>query len=254
MANDDHDVDEPAEQRPDDQYTSCFRNWMFQQQEDLEQLMQAINQDIEKLRLVIQTSVKHFDEYLENRKAVYAQGNTSSFFSPTWCSSFEKSYLWVGGCRPSLLIQLLYTLSGSSIETHLDEFLAGARKGNLGEISADQLHRVDALHRRTIQSEDQLSSKIASMQEQMGDKKLVEMALTFDHHQVDQQSAGSDVHAVLDSLELPWIGMLEKADELRLNTMKEMINILTPLQAVEYLIAGKKLHLSIHQWCSTRNH
>ncbi|PIA42165.1 hypothetical protein AQUCO_02100196v1 [Aquilegia coerulea] len=213
------------------QFTSCFRNWMFQQEEDLEQLKQAINQDSqdsEKLRL-----------YHENRKA-FAQRNTSSFFAPTWCSTFENSYLWVAGCRPSLLIRLLYTLSGSSIETHLDEFLEGVRKGNLGELSADQLCRIDALHRRTIQTEDQSSSEIASMQEEMGEKKLVEMA--FDHQDAQQSAGSSDVHAVLDSLELS------------LNTMKEIINILTPLQAVEYLIAGKKLHLPIHQWCSTRGH
>ncbi|KAF9621311.1 hypothetical protein IFM89_019397 [Coptis chinensis] len=42
--------------------------------------------------------------------------------------------------------------------------------------------------------------------------------------------------------------VLEDADMLRLNTVKELINILTPLQAVDFLAAAKKLYLSMHEW------
>ncbi|KAK9132148.1 hypothetical protein Scep_011676 [Stephania cephalantha] len=48
---------------------------------------------------------------------------------------------------------------------------------------------------------------------------------------------------------------MEKADKLRIDTLREMVErILTPFQAVEFLVAGKKLHLSLHEWCKSRNH
>lgn len=41
--------------------------------------------------------------------------------------------------------------------------------------------------------------------------------------------------------------VLEGADELRINTLKELIEILTPVQAVYLLLRGKKLKLCIHE-------
>lgn len=57
------------------------------------------------------------------------------------------------------------------------------------------------------------------------------------------------VYQALDAHVLPLASILAEADKLRLNILKELlIEILTPLQAVDLLVASKKLHLSIHEW------
>ncbi|PIA42169.1 hypothetical protein AQUCO_02100198v1 [Aquilegia coerulea] len=232
---------------------ACFQSWMVKQEEDMNQLKQAMEQDVkdnERLCQLVEICIQHFEEYHQKR-LVHARSNPSLFFTPSWYSLFENSHLWIGGCRPTLFIQLIYTLCGISIESQLTEFLDGVRKGNLGELSGEQLSLANYLHIKTIKDEDKLSSKIATIQEGMGNKTLVQMATDWDHD-IQGESTG-DVYNVLNSYELGLVDILEEADKLRLKTLKEIVNILTPLQAVEFLMAGKKLHLSIHDWCKKRD-
>lgn len=42
--------------------------------------------------------------------------------------------------------------------------------------------------------------------------------------------------------------ILQMADDLRLSTLKEILNILCPMQAVHFLIAAAELHPRIHEW------
>lgn len=46
--------------------------------------------------------------------------------------------------------------------------------------------------------------------------------------------------------------LLEEADELRMNTLKEILGILTPIQGVEYLASAKRIRLSLQQWGKKR--
>ncbi|CAN1230047.1 Protein DOG1-like 1 [Linum grandiflorum] len=51
------------------------------------------------------------------------------------------------------------------------------------------------------------------------------------------------------------VNIIKDADKLRINTLKEVISVLTPVQAVDYLATGKKLHLNVHEWGKQRrNH
>jgi len=42
--------------------------------------------------------------------------------------------------------------------------------------------------------------------------------------------------------------ILQKADDLRLGTLKGVLEILTPVQAVHFLIAAAELHSRLHDW------
>ncbi|KAF9587710.1 hypothetical protein IFM89_004687 [Coptis chinensis] len=63
-----------------------------------------------------------------------------------------------------------------------------------------------------------------------------------------------DVDCALDTSALVLASILEEADKLRLKTLREIINILTPLQATDFLMATMKLHLSVHEWGKRRDH
>ncbi|KAI3994980.1 hypothetical protein MKX01_019794 [Papaver californicum] len=237
-----------------------YRNWMIEQQQLLEELLQVHNQnpnDENELCCIIDKLIKHFQEYT-NRRALFAIDQASSFFAPTWCTSIENSYLWLGGCRPSVLIQLVYSLCGSQLESQLSEYLQGVTRGNIGELSADQLSLVSELQCRTIREEERISKNMDSLQENISDYcPLTRLAnnLVDDPENSTESHIGQQVEQALDSHSKDLAGILVESDKLRMNTLKELItSIFTPLQAVEFLIAGKKLHLGMHQRGKERNH
>ncbi|KAK3015783.1 hypothetical protein RJ639_005438 [Escallonia herrerae] len=223
-----------------DPFISCFQNWIAQQRSDLEDLRHAItsNPNDERLHLLVEKIIKHFEEYHQNR-AVLAQQDAPSFFSPSWCTSFESSFLWIGGCRPSVFVRLVYSLSGSELEAQLWQFFRGERKGNLGEISPCQLNSINSLHRKTENIADEPLAMIANNCSEIGESNQ-EVNQALDAH------ACALAHILEDAI-------LEDADKFRLNIIKELIQILTPLQAVDLLVASMKLHLSIHDWGKRRD-
>nr|XP_043629705.1 protein DOG1-like 3 [Erigeron canadensis] len=241
----------------------CYQNWQAQQQLDLDELLQVLTQyptDIGYLQIIIKKAITHFENYNMVR-AHLAKHDGPSFMVPSWGSTFENSFLWIGGCRPSLIIRLVYALCGSQLNAHFDEFLEGVRHGNLGEISSSQLQNIDDLHAKTVREEDKLSSRVASQQEKIADEPLVRLANDYQKRQkvgeCSSQGGGRRqvevVDKVMDAHALDLYDVLIEADKLRLDILKDMIDILTPLQAVELLVAAKKLHLSLHEWSKTRD-
>ena len=80
------------------------------------------------------------------------------------------------------------------------------------------------------------------------------MLLANGCRQVGESShAGEVVERAMDTHALDLYGVLIEADKLRLNVLKDIIDILTPMQAVELLVASKKLHLSLHEWSKRRD-
>ncbi|XP_047962517.1 protein DELAY OF GERMINATION 1-like isoform X2 [Salvia hispanica] len=221
-------------------FRCSFRSWMAQQQQDLDELVAAnsspaaAEEDLARLR---DKCVAHFAEYAERRAAMAGQ-NPPCFLSPPWCSAFENAFMWVGGCRPSLFIRLIYHACGSE----LDAFLRGERKGNLAELTARQLEMINALHCKTVKEEDKFDTRIASLQEEIADEPLATMA---------KQSVGEwseDVERAMVAHEAAMAEVLLAADRLRMETLEEVMGILTPLQAVDLLVEAKKLHISMHCW------
>ncbi|KAM1347415.1 hypothetical protein ACFX2H_036350 [Malus domestica] len=62
-----------------------------------------------------------------------------------------------------------------------------------------------------------------------------------------------EVEEALDEHGKAMVRVMEKADQLRLNTLKELVKILTPLQAIDFMVASKKLHLCVHKWGRKRD-
>ncbi|MCL7034579.1 hypothetical protein MKW94_016909 [Papaver nudicaule] len=93
---------------------------------------------------------------------------------------------------------------------------------------------------------------MASLQENIADCPLTEHANNSGDS--DTESQNGQVIQALDSHSKDLASILADSDKLRMDTLKELLGIFTPLQAVEFLIAGKKLHLCMHQWGQERDH
>ncbi|KAK9132149.1 hypothetical protein Scep_011677 [Stephania cephalantha] len=64
-------------------------------------------------------------------------------------------------------------------ESQLSDFLRGVRRGNLGELSAWQLRRINELHSKVISEEEKMKRELASLQECLADQQFVVMATEF---------------------------------------------------------------------------
>ncbi|KAL6845187.1 hypothetical protein ACP4OV_024682 [Aristida adscensionis] len=263
-------------------HVACYRQWIAGQEAGLGELEAASANaaagratDAE-LRAVVERCMLGYQGYVAGRRALMLEDGTA-FFAPPWCTAFENSVLWLGGCRPSLSIRLLYSLSGEGLEAHLEQFVDGRlgahghqAAGLLG-ITAAQLALINDLHRRTLRQEDALSERLATLQEDIADRPLLpivrerERGRAVAMAQLRAAEAGVDgvagrlaaadaeVDAAMDSYKAGLARLLVEADELRMATARALATqILTPRQAVEMLAAAKQLHLSVRGWSRRR--
>nr|XP_016445047.1 PREDICTED: uncharacterized protein LOC107770271 [Nicotiana tabacum] len=130
------------------------------------------------------------------------------------------------------------------IESHLTEFLQGIKTGEFHGLTTAQMTVIDKLQTKTIQEERKLCSKLASLQEDIVDQPLASKMMK-DHENADED---------FDKHSHNMATVMEEADKLRMKTLKQIVSILIPAQAVEYLAAAKKIRLSLKQWGKKRDH
>ncbi|KAI4385194.1 hypothetical protein MLD38_003248 [Melastoma candidum] len=232
-----------------------FDSWLVQQNQDLEELVGASN-DPEctpsSMHGLVMRVLDHYELYYRE-KSRCAHENVLPMLTPPWRSSFEDSFLWIGGWRPSMGFHLLYSKSGVQLEARLEEVLRGFRIGDLADLTPDQLLRINELQLRIIAEEKEVTEMYAKQQETIAGTSMVE--LSHEATQKMRMRNGADttmldveVEKVVREEEKGMEGVLRAADELRLKTLKEIVNILTPTQAVHFLTAAAELHLRVHDW------
>ncbi|KAJ4851407.1 hypothetical protein Tsubulata_014744 [Turnera subulata] len=242
--------------------TTCFLRFMVQQEKDLAELNQAMDaadasddDNDPALRQLTEKVVKHSENYMEERMDL-ASRDVSIYFAPTWHSSLSNSLLWVGGCRPTFFIRHLYAACSSETESQVSQYLAAgsssssSSRDTLADLSSRQLNQVSELQCKTIKQEDKLTSELASLQEELADEPISEIAKD---RTLGCPLGYEDVREVLQNHDRAMAGILREAELLRLNTLKELLQILTPRQGVELLAAGKKLHSCLHEWGKKRD-
>ncbi|KAH0688637.1 hypothetical protein KY290_023111 [Solanum tuberosum] len=230
---------------------NLYDSWMNNQQEELKELQNAIvyarknelNDD--ELNELLRKMVNNFQEYANGRSRL-ARVDVSPFFAPTWCTPLENSVLWIGGCRPSSFIRLIYALSGIEIESHIAEYLQGMKIGDFGQLSGKQITTIDKLQRQIILEERKFSSRLASLQEDVVDQPFAMAARIYNAERGENEIEPLNKHGEDMS------NLLEEVDELRMKTLKEILGILTPIQGVEYLAAAKRIRLCLQQWGKKR--
>ncbi|KAK9162284.1 hypothetical protein Syun_003186 [Stephania yunnanensis] len=154
--------------------------------------------------------------------------------------------LWLGGWRPTMAFHLLYSKSGIQMETRLAELTRGLGigKADLGGLSPSQLSKADELQRRTVREERAVSERMAEVQESVADAEMVELTHLVSEEEEEEERVESAMKGKREGL----AEVVEWADDLRLRTFKSVIELLTPIQAVHFLIAAAELHLKMHEW------
>ncbi|CAN1335795.1 Protein DOG1-like 3, partial [Linum perenne] len=148
---------------------------------------------------------------------------------------------------PSMAFHLLYSKSGLQLETNLQDLIRGITTADLSDISASQFRRIDELQAATIREEKLITEKMAKVQESVADFNMVDLSHTM------SEMIRSGVDSALTTKEKKLEEILRVADELRLATLRAIVDVLTPIQAVHFLIAVAELHLRVHDWGKRRD-
>ncbi|MCD7456175.1 hypothetical protein HAX54_030790 [Datura stramonium] len=248
---------DPSSQRVEngESFHKVFESWLIKQNQDLDQLVDASKDNNNRmLSPLIQRVMKHYEEYYRE-KSRYAKADVLGMLHPSWRSNLEDAFLWIGGWRPSMAFHLLYSKSGIQLEANLHELIRGISTGDLGNISDNQLGKIDELQSKTIREERKLSENLAKVQESLADTSMVEVSHVVSElmreqkgQLVEAEEEEEKIKSNIGKKEEGLLNVLQKADDLRLRTLGEILRILTPIQAVHFLIAAAELHLRIHEW------
>ncbi|CAO2178185.1 unnamed protein product [Urochloa humidicola] len=150
------------------------------------------------------------------------------------------------------------------LEAQLEEFInddGPLPRGSMG-VTPAQMVLVTDLHRRTLNQENALSDRLATLHEDVADRPL--FSIVRQRAQLLRGAGGgcdgpvgvsggvvvdAEVDASLSRYKAGMAQLVAEADELRVATAREMATeILTPRQAVEMLAAAKQLHLTVRDW------
>ncbi|CAA7059780.1 unnamed protein product [Microthlaspi erraticum] len=239
----------------------CYYEWMSLQSKHIADLKEALmsqrsKENDRKLGELVGKIVDDFQKYTERRSEL-SHRCCSSYFAPSWNSSLENGLLWMGGCRPSSFIRVIYAMCGSQTETHLSEYLLkidenvgdanNSTDGSMSDLTATQLAKINELHIKVIQKEDKITKKAANLQEDVAD-----MPIAVTAYATDLVEAGVAVEDALDKHEECMAVVMAEADRLRFETLRKIVEVVTPVQAAEFLLAGKRLHVSLHEWGRVR--
>ncbi|KAL0431184.1 UNVERIFIED_CONTAM: hypothetical protein Sradi_0744400 [Sesamum radiatum] len=254
-----------------------FECWLSEQSRHLEELVSATKDsqrqqeqghdgdravtqrevDERILRPKIAEVIEHYEQYY-HVKSRWAKNDVLLMFNQSWRSSLEDAFLWIGGWRPSMTFHLLYSKSGLQLEARLGELRQGLTVNDLAGLSQTQLIKVNELQRGTIREEKEITEKLAKQQEKVADASMVELShavteLIRGGDQEGQLAADERIEATLAAKEEGFMPILKRADDLRLKTLRELLNILNPSQGVHFLIAAAELHMRLHEWGKKRD-
>ncbi|CAM6091172.1 unnamed protein product [Calypogeia fissa] len=150
----------------------------------------------------------------------------------------ESAFMWVGGWRPTSALVLVYSLMGIEIENALLAVRAGKAAGETSTsslLSPRQLAVMHVLQKHTQLAEMRITKKLTVLQMLIGDQDVLEAVLLDAASPVANDS--SRFHQVTARRMSRFRRLLVQAEELRLHTLKDLLSLLTPIQAARCGVA-----------------
>ncbi|MCL7035696.1 hypothetical protein MKW94_020390 [Papaver nudicaule] len=205
-------------------FEEFFTGWLIRQKNYLDQLISARknfqNTPESELRSLVSQILTHYQQYYA-AKAVATHDDVFVMFTPPWFSSYERSYLWLTGFKPSLAFKIL------------------EKSVNQDEITDEQLEGLYTLKKRMKAAERELNGEMARVQESRMLPPLVNLALA------GKRVDGETVDAAVQTLTKQMETLVESADFIRMTTARTIVEILSPVQSVRFLAAAAQFQINI---------
>ncbi|XP_004489078.1 protein DOG1-like 4 [Cicer arietinum] len=205
-------------------FAQFYDSW-FDQFHCLVQQLNTPNQtDAEEL---IRKVMSHHEDYY-NAKSMAAEKDPLHVLASPWATTLERSLYWIAGWRPTTAFHLIYTESSLLFESHIIDILRGLRTGDLGDLSPTQFRRVSDLQCDTVKEENAITEELSEWQDNAS----------------ELMGSEDDINENIGRL----VCIIKKADDLRLRTLRSVVEFLSPQQAIEFLIASAELLVGIRGW------
>lgn len=182
------------------------------------------NERERQLRALVEGALSHYQSYFESRKAIAGE-DVLVMFSAPWLSSFERTYLWVAGFKPTLIFRLA--------------------ESGVDDLSSEQGMSLKRLKAETVRSEREVMEAMATVQESVAAPPILTLVPRLGRALDGEVSA---LDEAMESLKAPMLGVLESPDALRGSTMRKIMEVLTPIQTLKFLVAAAQFQLWIRRW------
>ncbi|XP_026429027.1 protein DOG1-like 4 [Papaver somniferum] len=210
-------------------FEAFFTGWLIRQKNYLDRLISAQNnfQNISELELssLVSQTLTHYQQYYA-AKVEAAGFDVFAMFAPPWFSSYELTYLWITGFKPSLAFKIL--------DKSVDQ----------DELTDEQLDALCRLRVETRAAERELNNEMARVQESWGLPPLVNLALK---NPAKIRVDGETVHAAMQTLTEEMETLVASADYIRMMTARKIVELLSPVQSVRFLAAATQLQINIRK-------
>ncbi|KAH0697005.1 hypothetical protein KY290_014437 [Solanum tuberosum] len=202
-------------------FRKYFENWMIQLEELLKQLVIVPRETSyvnDHESLVSKMTTHHKDYY--TAKWAAAHEDILAFFTPMWLSPLEIVYSWITGWKPSMAFRLV----------------------GGGAFSDEQLKNIDGLRVKIRGEEEKVEREMERQQVAIGDRKMVELARIKNSDNNDEL-----VELALKGLRMSLERVMKMADCVRLKTLKGLLEILSPIQSVDFLAAISTIQIQMRK-------
>ncbi|KAJ7522564.1 hypothetical protein O6H91_18G017600 [Diphasiastrum complanatum] len=163
-------------------------------------------------------------------------------------SSLEAAFTWLGGWRPTSALVLVYSALGDEIQGK--QLSSEALQAMSSVLSDEQLSNMNNLQKHTQKAEHELSSQFAIFQMLVTDQIMVKALVSKD---ASSEGNYSEALKVIESKIEILRELLKRADNLRLQTLQELFNLLSPVQSAKCSIAAYELVFAIKALSITRS-
>ncbi|KAL1202427.1 Protein DELAY OF GERMINATION 1 [Cardamine amara subsp. amara] len=211
------------------------QSWIEQLKHSLSHLRSAQNHhrnsttgEEELLRAAVERVMELCREY-HRAKCAVTEKDVIGVLAAPWSSALERSLHWVGGWRPTTLFHLVYTESSILFESRIVDILRGFRTGDLSDLSPSQFRTVSELQCETVKEENAITEELSEWQD---DASELVMGTSSDLDQRIRRLAE----------------IVHRADDLRLRTIIGVVELLSPLQKAEFLVAAVELRTGVSGW------
>ncbi|CAL5201006.1 unnamed protein product [Lathyrus oleraceus] len=205
-------------------FAQFYDSWYDQFNRLIHQLTTPNQTDTEEL---IRKVMSHHEDYF-NTKSMAAEKDPLHVLASPWATALERSLHWIAGWRPTTAFHLIYTESSLLFESHIIDILRGLRTGDLGDLSPTQFRRLSDLQCDTVKEENAITEELSKWQDSAS----------------DMMGSEAEINDKIQRL----VSIIKKADDLRLKTLRSVVDFLSPQQAIEFLIASAELLVGIRGW------
>lgn len=225
-------------------FSEFYEKWVWKLEEIFHQLLEVSRKRNEmseaEMQALVNRVTSHVKEYYTVKWGL-AHQDVLVFFSPTWLSPLENAYSWITGWKPSAIFRLLLK--------------KGHDQKIMFDMTEEQQRKVEGLRVRIKMEEEKVEREMERHQVALADPKMLELAKLCSRARNGGGGGGDDAVARVDGyVEVALKGVvagLEKvmkaSDCVRLKALKGVLDLLGPMQCVEFLAAFIAMQLRLRQ-------